>query len=107
MGEVEDYRVTIVPASILPDVMGRSSTGSWLVGTNTGTGFVNETWGAWNEAAGWHDVMKGDFNGDGQDDMVGRDNTGRWQVAEYGSRVHQSNLGAVGFRRDLGRLENR
>jgi hypothetical protein len=34
----------------------------------------NELWGGWSTSAEWVDVMRGDFNGDGLDDVIGRVN---------------------------------
>jgi len=76
-GEVEDYEVEIQPA-IMDDIAGRTSSGHWYVAASTGTSFSTTYWGLWGAGA-WTDVQTGDFNGDGQADMVGRlDN--RWYV---------------------------
>src|SRR5206468_238857 len=56
-----------------PDVVGRTSGGQWNLGTNGGTSAAPSltftTYGMWNEAAGFHDELTGDFNGDGRLDV--------------------------------------
>lgn len=81
MGEVEDHVVNVVTAASLPDLVGRTSNGIWRVGVNSGTGFTSQTYGRWNEADGWDDVLTGDFNDDGLTDVAGRMTNGRWQVS--------------------------
>ncbi len=66
------------------DLAGRvASTGDWWVAKSNGTGFVNQRWGRWAAGAGtWTDVLVGDFNGDGRDDIAGRAaSSGDWWVA--------------------------
>ena len=76
-GEVEDYEVEI-QAAVRDDLAGLTSGGQWYVATSTGTAFSTASWGLWS-AGDWTDVMSGDFNGDGQVDVVGRLDT-RWYV---------------------------
>jgi hypothetical protein len=63
------------------DLVGRTNYGQWWVGMNTGSGFVNQLWTTWNEAANWQDVRVGDFDGDGKADIAGRTASGDWWVA--------------------------
>ena len=39
----------------LPDIVGRNSAGKWYLAENSGTGFVNRSWGDWKPrpASGW------------------------------------------------------
>jgi hypothetical protein len=67
-----------------PDIVGRTNAGEWYVARNERTQFTSAFNGSWNEAAGWRDVMMGDFTGDGQQDIVGRTSTGQWYVAKGG-----------------------
>jgi RHS repeat-associated protein len=56
------------------DVAGRNLTdGKWYVAVSTGTSFNTAlVWDTWNPAVTWRDPQAGDFNGDGRDDLVGR-----------------------------------
>lgn len=65
----------------LTDVAGWDPiTGQWGVGVNQGDTLASQTWGSWNPASGWQDVLVGDFNGDGRDDIAGRRSSGYWSV---------------------------
>jgi len=66
------------------DVAGRTASGDWWVGLNSGSStFVWSLWGHWNPAATWVDVQVGDFTGDGRADIIGRYlQTGQWFVAQ-------------------------
>ncbi len=66
------------------DLAGRvTSTGDWWVASSDGSKFTNQRWGRWSSGADtWTDVMVGDFDNDGQDDIVGRHvASGDWWVA--------------------------
>jgi hypothetical protein len=66
------------------DIAGRvASTGEWWVAESTGTGFSNQKWGRWTAGTDtWIHVMVGDFDNDGQDDIVGQfASAGDWWVA--------------------------
>src|SRR5262249_45837802 len=65
------------------DLVGRDSqTGQWWVADSDGSSsFSNSLFATWSPAVTWVDVHTGDFNGDGSDDIVGRDlATGNWWV---------------------------
>ena len=81
-------------------------------------------WGVWSTSADWQNVMVGDFNGDGKDDLVGRDaNTGQWHVGisdgttfntdqntTWGTSVNWTDIAVVDFDGDgnddlIGRAE--
>jgi len=53
------------------------------VAQSTGANFANAKWTRWSTNVTWADVMLGDFNGDGCDDIVGRvTSNGDWWVAK-------------------------
>jgi hypothetical protein len=65
------------------DIVGRASTGTWAILQSTGSGstHTNLGAGAWSTAVTWHDVLVGDFDADGDDDVIGRASTGAWYAA--------------------------
>lgn len=67
------------------DIVGRQKeTGQWFVASSNGATFTTTQIGAWSNSpqVTWSDVLTGDFNGDGIDDIVGRYNeTGQWWVS--------------------------
>jgi hypothetical protein len=67
-----------------PDALGRANNGQWWLATNERTNFTTVLDGGWNEAAGWRDVLRGEFDGDGLQDIVGRTASGEWWVARGG-----------------------
>jgi hypothetical protein len=65
------------------DLVGRDQgSGNWLVAKSDGSStFTNSVFTTWNTALTWVDVHRGDFSGDGRDDIVGRDQaSGHWWV---------------------------
>lgn len=88
----QDVNVADVDGDGDSDVVGRTSSGQWWVGRNTGSSFNTEFWGYW-VPSGWQDVQVADVDGDGDDDIVGRDSGGSWWVA-------RSN-GSSGFTNEL------
>ncbi len=80
------------------DIAGRVGTnGDWWIAKSNGTsGFTNERWGRWSPNVAWNDVVVGDFNGDGRDDIIGRvGSNGDWWVAKSfgGSRFANERWG--------------
>ncbi len=68
----------------LDDIVGRNAAnGDWWVALSNGDGtFTNQKWTRWSTSVNWTDVMVGDFNGDGRDDIVGRvASSGDWWIA--------------------------
>ncbi|MCG6154785.1 FG-GAP-like repeat-containing protein [Rubinisphaera margarita] len=80
-----DVRVGDFNGDQLDDIAVRNSrTGRWVVGGNTGDEqFSLAVAGTWPTSRTWVDVRVGDFNGDGFDDLIGRDlQYGRWMLAQ-------------------------
>ncbi len=68
----------------IDDLVGRASSGSWVILQSTGSGLAhtNLSAGAWSKSVTWHDVLVGDFNNDGFDDVIGRASNGAWYIAQ-------------------------
>jgi len=67
------------------DIVGRcADDGYWWVALNhEGTDLAVQRWTRWSTNVTWTNVMVGDFNGDGRDDIVGRvAHNGDWWVAQ-------------------------
>ena len=67
----------------LQDVVAQNPTnGRWTVGLSNGQRFVFNTWGTgWTPINRYTDHIVGDFNGDGRDDIAGRNTaTGEWRL---------------------------
>jgi hypothetical protein len=72
-----------------------TASGQWWLGLNTGSGFQNALWGAWDATTAWSDVLAGDFNGDAKTDIIGRNLAGQWQLAQStGSGFSNKNWGS-------------
>ncbi|MCA9026436.1 MAG: VCBS repeat-containing protein [Planctomycetaceae bacterium] len=67
----------------LTDLAGRSpSDGYWRVLLSTSAGLDGPNiWGRWSTRVSFNDILVGDFNGDGKDDVAGRASTGTWVVS--------------------------
>jgi autotransporter-associated beta strand protein len=80
-GTGNDVTLTVPPAKI--SIVGRyGAAGQWWVAASTGSSFTNSLWTSWNPNATWVDVHTGDFNGDGNADLIARDlQSGNWWVA--------------------------
>jgi hypothetical protein len=78
-----DVRVGDFTGDGLLDLIARHpTTGEWQLARNSGGSAFQapEAWGRW-PAISWADVLVGDFDGDGRDDIVGRHPvTGAWHV---------------------------
>jgi hypothetical protein len=75
------------------DIAVRNSTdGSWMVLTSSGTGFTSSRFGRWNATLSWSNVLAGDFNNDGRDDLVGQRSDGQWIVAASTGTAFSSSL---------------
>lgn len=70
------------------------SDGSWQVLTSTGSGFTTSRFGRWNPTLSWSNVLAGDFNNDGRDDIVGQRSDGAWVVAASTGTAFSSNVWA-------------
>jgi len=68
------------------------SDGSWRVLTSTGSRFISSRFGRWNPTLTWSNVLTGDFNNDGRDDIVGQRSDGAWVVAASTGRAFSSNI---------------
>jgi subtilisin-like proprotein convertase family protein len=67
------------PVRIMGITSRTRETGQWFTAISTGNSFSTSLWDQWNPGITWVDVKVGDFNGDGQDDIIGRNlNTGDW-----------------------------
>ena len=66
--------------------------GSWQVLTSTGSGFTASRFGRWNQVVTWSNVLSGDFNDDGRDDLVGQRSDGQWIVAASTGTAFSSSL---------------
>jgi hypothetical protein len=69
-----------------------ASNGAWQVLTSTGAGFTASRFGRWNSAVTWSNVLAGDFNNDGRDDLVGQRSDGQWIVAASNGTAFASSL---------------
>lgn len=67
----------------LLDAAGKSpSDGYWRVLLNDGQQLTApQAWVRWSTAVTWSDLLVGDFNGDGLDDLAGRASSGTWNVS--------------------------
>ncbi|MFM7207578.1 MAG: FG-GAP repeat domain-containing protein [Planctomycetaceae bacterium] len=68
--------------------------GSWQVLTSSGTGFTASQFGRWNPSLTWSNVLAGDFNNDGRDDLVGQRSDSAWVVAASTGTSFSSNVWA-------------
>ena len=72
-----------------------SNNGAWQVLTSTGSGFTPSRFGRWNPAVTWSNVLAGDFNNDGRDDIVGQRSDGQLIVAASTGTAFSSSLWAT------------
>ena len=66
----------------MTDTAARAADGTWWASISNGSRLVNSYWGRWSTKVNWTDVMVGDFNNDGLDDIAGRADNTYWWVNE-------------------------
>ena len=75
-----DFVVGDFNADHLPDIAARAG-GDWWASMSTGETFRNQFLGRWSESVQWQAVTAFDIDGDGDSDLLGRnDATGEWTV---------------------------
>lgn len=62
------------------DIAGRTAGGQWwaAMANSTTLGFTNSILGGWSTSVSWGSLVVGDFNGDGQSDILARASNGQW-----------------------------
>ncbi|MCA9029466.1 MAG: cadherin domain-containing protein, partial [Planctomycetaceae bacterium] len=70
------------------DVAGFDTVNSkWVVGLSTGAALYVKQWTSWNSSISWDNLVVGDFNGDGFDDIAAQTSTGQvWIGYSNGDR---------------------
>ncbi len=58
------------------DLVGFNTGEEFWVGTSNGSTLDTAYWGDWSSATAYEQILMGDFNGDGYDDMAGRNSAG-------------------------------
>lgn len=82
------------------DIAGRDATGTWYIiaksgGTAMAPIFSNTPTRTWSTIQPWRDIVVGDFDGNGSDDIAGRAGTGGWvMLHETGGVFRNSAMGA-------------
>ncbi|MEI7685942.1 MAG: FG-GAP-like repeat-containing protein, partial [Planctomycetota bacterium] len=79
------FPIQVVTGDKGDDFIGRDPiTGQIFVARSTGSGFVTTNYqGGFTPTKNWVDILTGDFDGNGFDDVVGRDAaTGQWSLAK-------------------------
>jgi hypothetical protein len=75
--------VKVNNGALKPGLYGRVSASGqlWAGVSNGSSAFTSALWATWNPNVTWVDVQTGDFNGDGQTDIIGRvAQSGEWWV---------------------------
>ena len=88
-----DFRTGDFNGDGLDDIAGRNGDGYWAIGISDGSSFDfgSGTRGRWSRTADWVDVRVGDFNGDGRDELAGRNaSAGSWWVSQTRSETDHS-----------------
>jgi hypothetical protein len=81
------------------DIAGRDSAGRWHMiaksgGTPESPTFASTQIGAWSTRQDWRDVVVGDFDGNGTDDIAGRAGSGIWwKIHKTGGSFTNSKMG--------------
>ncbi len=76
-----DFDTSLPPTPADADsIVGRLADGRVWVAVSDGSSFNNQVWTNWSTSVAWQDVMVGDFNNDGKEDVAARDNEGDWWV---------------------------
>ncbi|MCA9079228.1 MAG: VCBS repeat-containing protein [Planctomycetaceae bacterium] len=92
-GQSWDTVVGDFDGDTLVDFAGRDANGRWKV-YSTSTRQVSD-WGKWNELVAWDEITAVDLNGDGRDDIIGRQSaTGHfWAALSLGTRFRNEYFG--------------
>ncbi len=80
----KDFTIQVAQNTIGDDFVGRDAiTGELYVAASTGAKFITTNYqGIFNPSKNWVDVGAADFDGDGRDDVIARDNdSGEWWLA--------------------------
>ncbi len=84
-----DVRVGDFDGDLSDDILARTNAGQWWMGRTNGAGtavnITNVYMGYWSTAVPWVDIRVGDFDGDGDDDVMGRAYGAWWMGKSNGS----------------------
>ena len=70
-----------------PDILGMDDDGRWTIAYNNSLdqpGFISVPYGQWAPAATWKTLLVSDFDQDGNDDVLGLNHVGQWQLGRGG-----------------------
>ena len=77
------------------DIAGRDAAGTWYIiaksgGTVTAPTFSNTPTRTWSTIQPWRDIVVGDFDGNGSDDIAGRAGSGGWVMLHQTGGVYRN-----------------